>query len=351
MVTENGQIFPIFETMLLEKENPDRTEYLLKVPEGQQEEIRLDSYITSFIENASRTKVQKAIRAGHVLVNGTHEKSSYIMQPGDKIEISLPVPPPPKAEPEKMDLDIHYEDEDLLVVNKSADMVVHPAFGNWEGTLVNGLLHHTQKNLSSEGEEVLRPGIVHRLDKDTSGLLVVAKNDRVHQLLSKQFAVKDVERTYWAIVWGRPPEEGTIDTYVGRSPQNRKVMTVLPEGKGKRAVTHFRVLEYFDYLSLVEIQLETGRTHQIRVHMQSIGNHVFGDRTYGGDSVRYGQNTGGRKALFQRLFKRLPRQALHARTLGFYHPGQDRMVSFECPLPDDFSEVLDALRTHCKPTL
>ncbi len=335
--------------MLVKRENPDKTEYMLQVPEGQHSEIRLDKYITSFVQNATRTKVQKAIKERYVLVNGNVEKSSYIIRPGDVIEISLPAPPPPVANPEKMDLDIVYEDEDLLIVNKSADMVVHPAYGNWEGTLVNGLLYHTNQNLSAADQETLRPGIVHRLDKDTSGLLVVAKNDEVHSRLSKQFAKKDVDRTYWAIVWGRPPREGTIKGNIGRSPQDRKVMTVLPEDRGKTAVTHFRVLEYFDYLALVEINLETGRTHQIRVHMQHEGYYIFGDTTYGGDSVRYGQNTGSRKTMFQRLFTVLPRQALHAKTLGFYHPGKETYMEFDSNLPKDFSEVLETLRKNCKP--
>lgn len=333
--------------MLMEREHPDRTEYMLTVPDGQQKEVRLDKYITSFIENATRTRVQKAIRDGYVMVNGKAEKSSYLVQPGDVVEISLPRPPSPEARPEKMELDIVYEDEDLLVVNKSAEMVVHPTFGNWEGTLVNGLLYHTGKNLSSQGDEPLRPGIVHRLDKDTSGLLVVAKNDRVHTALGKQFAGKEVNRTYWAIVWGRPPAEGTIRGNIGRSRQDRKIMTLLPEGKGKPAVTHFRVLEYFDYLALLEIRLETGRTHQIRVHLQHEGYYVFGDSTYGGDTVRYGHNTGSRKRMFARLFRRMPRQALHAKTLGFHHPGKNEMVEFDSDLPDDFAEVLETLRKNC----
>ncbi|MDX1592018.1 MAG: RluA family pseudouridine synthase, partial [Balneolaceae bacterium] len=184
--------------MLVEKESPNRTEYVLEVPEGQHSDIRLDVYITSFVQNASRNKVQKAIKDGHVLVNGKLEKSSYIMQPGDKIEISLPKPPPPKAKPEPVPVDIVYEDEYLLIVNKDADMVVHPAYGNWTGTLVNGLLYHTEKNLSKAEEKTLRPGIVHRLDKDTSGLLVVAKDEETHKKLAEQFAEKSVERAYWA---------------------------------------------------------------------------------------------------------------------------------------------------------
>jgi len=334
--------------MLVQRENPNRTDYMLHVPEGQHTDIRLDVYITSFIQNATRTKVQRAIKDGYVLVNGERQKSSYIMQPGDAIEISLPKPPPEKAKPQKMDLDIVYEDEALLVVNKSSDMVVHPAFGNWQGTLVNGLLHYTNKNLSKTGQGTLRPGIVHRLDKDTSGLLVVAKNDVAHHKLSKQFAKKDVERTYWAIVWGKPPAEGTIQGNIGRSPQNRKIMTVLPDDEGKHAVTHFKTLEYFDYLALLEIQLETGRTHQIRVHMQKEGYYVFGDKTYGGDSVRYGPNTGSRKAMFKKLFEIMPRQTLHAKTLGFTHPETGKEIQFNSNLPADFTEVLEILRNKCK---
>lgn len=334
--------------MLVERENPTKTEYMLQVPRGQQNEIRLDVYITSFVQNATRNKVQKAIKEGFVLVNKKHEKPSYIVQPEDVIEITLPKPPPEEAKPQKMDLDIVYEDDDLLIVNKDADLVVHPAYGNWQGTLVNGLMYYTQKNLSSVEDDTLRPGIVHRLDKDTSGLLVVAKNDTTHSKLSKQFAKKDVERTYWAIVWGSPPKTGKIEGNIGRSPRDRKIMTVLPGEKGKHAVTHFRVLEYFDHLALVEIKLETGRTHQIRVHMQHEGYYVFGDPTYGGDSVRYGQNTGGRKTMFQKLFKRLPRQALHAKTLGFVHPGTGEFVEFDSNLPDDFEEVLEKLRKNCQ---
>lgn len=334
--------------MIIGKEESRKTEYVLEVPDGQHTDVRLDVYITSFIQNASRNKVQKAIKDGHVLVNRKAEKASYIMQSGDKIEITLPKAPPPVAKPEEMDLDIVYEDKSLLVVNKTADMVVHPAFGNWSGTLVNGLLHHTGKNLSSAEKKTLRPGIVHRLDKDTSGLLVVAKTDEAHQKLAQQFAKKNAERTYWAIVWGNPPEEGTIEGNLGRSPRDRKIMTLLKEG-GKSAVTHFKRLESFDHLALLEIQLETGRTHQIRVHMQHNGYYVFGDRTYGGDSVRYGPNTGSRKTMFNNMFAALPRQALHAKTLGFEHPDTGQFVEFDSSLPSDFAGVLEKLRRNCKP--
>jgi 23S rRNA pseudouridine1911/1915/1917 synthase len=333
-------------SMLIEKEDAKKTEYLLEVPKGQSTELRLDKYITSFVQNATRNKVQKAIKDGYVLVNGRLEKASYVMQGGDKIEISLPKPPPQKAKPEKMDLDIVYEDDHLLVVNKPPEMVVHPAYGNWSGTLVNGLLYHTGQHLSNADNETLRPGIVHRLDKDTSGLLVVAKNEYVHQKLAKQFSKKKVKRTYWAIVWGYPPESGTIDGNIGRSPKDRKIMKVLKEG-GKEAVTHFKLLEKFDHLALLEIQLETGRTHQIRVHLHHAKYYVFGDRTYGGDYVRYGPNTGSRKAMFRNMFETLQRQALHAKTLGFVHPVTEEFIEFDSMLPADFATVLEKMRNNC----
>lgn len=332
--------------MVIEKEELKKTEYLLTVPPGQHTEIRLDKYITSFIQNATRNKVQKAIKKGYVLVNGKQEKSSYLIQPKDKIEISLPKPPPVEPQPEKMDLDIVYEDDHLIVVKKEAGMVVHPAYANWSGTLVNGLMHYTQQNLSKKDEESLRPGIVHRLDKDTSGLLVVAKTDEAHKHLARQFADKETQRTYQAIVWGDPPESGTMTGNIGRSPSDRKVMTILKEG-GKPAVTHFKKLEEFDHLALLEIQLETGRTHQIRVHLSHHGYPVFGDQTYGGDTVRSGSNTGSRKAMFRNLFKRMPRQALHAKTLGFEHPATGEQVEFDSPLPQDFLHVLNKLRENC----
>lgn len=335
--------------MLNQSEKETTTEYLFEVPDGQTTEIRLDLYITSFVQNATRNKVQKAIKEGHVLVNGSVEKPSYIVQPGDRIEISLPKPPPPKAEPEKMDLKIVYEDEELLVVDKPADMVVHPAFGNWSGTLVNGLLYHAGEQLSETDETSLRPGIVHRLDKDTSGLLVVAKNENALKLLSDQFAEKKTKRTYWAIVWGYPPESGTIEGNIGRSPKDRKIMTILKEG-GKEAVTHFKTLERYDHLALLEVRLETGRTHQIRVHLQHQGLYVFGDSKYGGDNVRYGPNTGSRKNMFRNMFDALPRQALHAKTLGFFHPVSGDFMEFDSELPDDFLFVLSRLRTNCNIT-
>ena len=331
-----------------DREPKEFTEYHFEVPDGHTSGMRLDKYITQFVQNASRTKVQKAIEDGYVTVNGSVEKSSYNMQPLDVIDICLPIPPPPEAKPEEMDLDIVYEDDDLIIVNKSGDRVVHPAYGNWTGTLVNGLMWHADQ-LSKEDEETLRPGIVHRLDKDTSGILVVAKNDEAHRTLSKYFQTKDIERTYWAIIWGTPEnEEGTITGNIGRNPRDRKLMAVVPEGEGKHAVTHYKILEYFDHLTLVEIKLETGRTHQIRVHFAHENHWVLGDTKYGGDSVRYGSNTGSRRQMFNNLFASMERQCLHAKTLGFEHPRTGEFVEFSSRLPPDFSHVLETLRTNCK---
>jgi 23S rRNA pseudouridine1911/1915/1917 synthase len=317
----------------------------LTVAPGQHEPVRLDKYLTMMIRNATRTKVQEGIKKGWVLVNGRAEKASYAVQPGDRIDVTLPVPPPPEARPEEIDLDIVYEDEDLFIVNKPPGMVVHPAFGNWSGTLVNAMLHYAGE-LSDVHDDVVRPGIVHRLDKDTSGLLVVARNDVAHSRLAAQFAKHNIERHYLALVWGHPPESGTIDAPLGRNVRNRKLMAVV-EG-GKRAVTHYRVVERFDHLSLVDVTLETGRTHQIRVHFAHINHPVFGDTTYGGDSVRYGPNTGSRKQMFENLFRNTGRQCLHARVLGFRHPTTGEQVTFEAALPDDFAQVLDAMRANCR---
>lgn len=336
--------------MSKQKKEKEFKEYHFTVPPGHSSGTRLDKYIASFIQNVSRTKVQKAIEGGYVTVNGEVEKSSYNMEPGDQIDIHLPIPKPPEAKAEKMDLDIVYEDDDLLIVNKEAGVVVHPAYGNWTGTLVNGLMWHTEE-LSDPDSDNIRPGIVHRIDKDTSGVLVVAKNDETHRRLSDYFRTKDIERTYWAIIWGTPDKkEGTITGDIGRSRSDRKKMAVVPDGKGKHAVTHYKVLEYYDHLTLVEVRLDTGRTHQIRVHFANERHWVLGDQKYGGDSVRYGPNTGSRKQMFKNLMSSLKGQCLHAKTLGFEHPTTGKMVEFDSPLPPDFARAVQLLQQNCKPT-
>ena len=325
------------------------SEHSLTVPEDYSTENRLDKYIASEISDTSRTKIQEAIDEGFITVNGRQEKSSYTPRPGDLISVKLPEPRQPEVIPQKLPLDIMYEDDHLLIVNKRAGTVVHPATGHWTGTLVNGLLWHVD-SLSGEDSDTIRPGIVHRLDKDTSGLLVVAKDNKTHETLSEYFKQKTIDRTYWAIIWGVPDQEsGTITGNIGRDPNHRKRMAVLPDGRGKPAVTHYNVLERFDHLSLVEVALETGRTHQIRVHFAHNNHWVFGDYQYGGDSVRYGANTGSRRQMFQNLFANLKRQCLHAKTLGFEHPVTGDHVTFDSELPGDFQQVLATLRVNCKP--
>ena len=334
---------------MTQQEPIDFKEYQITVPNDYTTGTRVDKYLANQIDDTSRTKIQKAIKEEYITVNGSVEKSSYSVEPGDKIDVRIPIPKPPEAIPEKMPLDIIHEDDDLIVVNKKAGTVVHPAKGNWHGTLVNGLLWHSDE-LSESDTDTLRPGIVHRLDKDTSGILVVAKNNDTHRRLSKYFRTKDIERTYWAVVWGTPDDqEGTITGDIGRDPTNRKNMTVLPDGEGKHAVTHYKVLEYFDHLSLLELKLETGRTHQIRVHLADQNLWVFGDQQYGGNSVRYGSNTGSRRQMFNNLFASLQRQCLHAKTLGFEHPSTGKHVTFESELPGDFVQVLGMLRENCQP--
>jgi 23S rRNA pseudouridine1911/1915/1917 synthase len=316
-------------------------EFEMVVPAGKKKE-RLDTFLTSHVENATRSKVQKAIRDGHVVVDGQTVRPSHIVSPGEVIHITLPTPPPPVAAPEDIPLAIVYEDHELLVVNKPAGMVVHPAYANYHGTLVNALLHHT-RTLSTLNGAAVRPGIVHRLDKDTSGLLVVAKDDVTHARLAKQFSTRSISREYFAIVWGVfAQKNGVIETGVGRSKSDRKKMAVVQEGK--KAVTEYEVMEQFDYLALVRLRLRTGRTHQIRVHLAHIHHPVFGDPTYNGRHLVAGPGTPRQKAEVERLLRCMPRQALHAKTLTFVHPSKGKTVSFDSELPEDMQEVLSQVR-------
>jgi len=314
-------------------------EYEIVVPPGKKRE-RLDLFLVNHVENATRSKVQKAIKEGLVHVNGQPARSSHLVSPGEVIHLILPKPPPHKALPEQIPLEILYEDEHLLIVNKPAGLVTHPAHGNYTGTLVNALLYHC-RTLSSLNE-AMRPGIVHRLDKDTSGLMVIAKNDAVHTGLAKQFAARTIEREYWAIVWGVfKKHKGTIEADLGRSKSDRKKMAVI-EG-GRHAATTFEVLKQFPYLALTRIHLLTGRTHQIRVHLAHINHPVFGDPTYGGRRIVCGPRTPRQKNEVQQFFELMPRQALHAKTLGFVHPATKRKVFFDSDLPEDMKAVLDVL--------
>ena len=316
----------------------EREHMRITVPSGQARE-RLDVYLTNRVQNATRNKVQKAIEAGTVLVNGKTVKPSHPVAPGEVIDIILPHPPRPKAVAEDIPLSIVYEDADLIVVNKPSGMVTHPAYGNYTGTLVNALLHHTQ-SLSGVNTE-LRPGIVHRLDKETTGLMVVAKNDASHHALAKQFSRRTIDREYWALVWGTFKEkQGTIETNLGRSKRDRKKVAVTAEGKA--AVTEYRVLQNFEFLALVRLKLRTGRTHQIRVHLAHIGHPVFGDPTYGGRSPGWGGLAGKMVQEAVRLLGMISRQALHAKTIGFVHPVTKEKVEFDSELPPDMQTVLRA---------
>lgn len=342
----------------------------LEVPPGYTEGARLDQYITRFLPNVSRTKVQRGIKEGFVTVNGrVVDRVSYSVQQGDVVVCRLMRPPPIEAAPEPIPLDIVYEDDDLIVVNKEAGMVVHPAYGNRSGTLVNALLHHVggasidlvvdendgldddEIGLSTvnalpkrAGDPALRPGIVHRLDKDTSGLLVVAKNDEAHRQLARQFTDRTIRRRYVALLWGVPPESGRIEAHIGRDPRDRRRMAVVPPGHGKHAVTHYELLEPFAFTSLAAFRLETGRTHQIRVHAAHINHPVLGDETYGGRAIRYGPSTSNRKAFFRNLFARLQGQALHAESLGFIHPRTGEEMRFRVDPPADMLEAMEKLR-------
>ncbi|OUJ73701.1 RluA family pseudouridine synthase [Hymenobacter crusticola] len=313
----------------------------IRVDKGQ-ELLRLDKFLFNRLPNASRTKIQNAIEAEAVQVNDKAVKPNYRVKPFDVITITLPEPPREvKVVPEPMELDIRYEDESLLLVNKPAGLVVHPAFGNWNGTLVNGLAYHLS-NLPTGRNGEIRPGLVHRIDKDTSGLLVIGKTEWAMTHLSQQFFHHTIERTYLALVWGVPKEpQGTIRGHIGRSLKDRKVQAVFPDGEqGKPAVTHYKVLRSFQHVSLLQCNLETGRTHQIRAHMKFIGHPLFSDATYGGDRIVYGQPVGSYKAFVENAFKLMPRQALHAKSLGFVHPVTGEQIHFEAELPADFEAVL-----------
>ena len=319
----------------------------LKVPAGKVRE-RLDLYLTHHIENATRTKVKEAIDAGFVLVDDKPVKSSHLVRPGELITVNLPRPPAPDVSPENIPLEIIYEDASLLVVNKPAGMVTHPAYGNYTGTLVNALLYHCKDQLSAAGDTT-RPGIVHRLDKDTSGLMVIAKDDHTHARLAKQFADRTIEREYWAIVWGRftdGPRKGTrtgvIDASLGRSKSDRKKIAVRVEGKN--AVTEYTVLEEFEFLSLLKLKLQTGRTHQIRVHLHHVGHPVFGDPTYGGRRIAWGPTDTKRKEKVHEFLNVMHRQALHAKTIGFLHPQTRTRVKYESELPEDMREILTRVK-------
>jgi 23S rRNA pseudouridine1911/1915/1917 synthase len=318
-----------------------------KASKGQ-EPLRVDKFLMNFIENATRNKIQKAAKEGHIWVNGVIVKQNYKVKAGDEVKVLFEHPPHEfLLVPEDIPLDIVYEDEVLLVVNKPAGMVVHPGHGNYSGTLINALIYHIE-NLPVNSNE--RPGLVHRIDKDTSGLLLVAKTEAAMTHLAKQFFDKTSEREYVALVWGNmDDDEGTIEGHIGRHPKNRLQMHVFPEGEaGKDAVTHYKVIERLGYITLVSCKLETGRTHQIRAHMKYIGHTLFNDQRYGGEKILKGTTFTKYKQFVENAFKILPRQALHAKTLGFVHPVTGKMMRFDTEIPEDMANCIEKWRDYTK---
>jgi 23S rRNA pseudouridine1911/1915/1917 synthase len=312
--------------------------------------VRIDKFLFDRLANVTRNKIQNGIKEGFVKVNDQVIKQNYKVKPCDDIRISLPNPPRDKnIVPENIPLDIFYEDDHVLVVNKPAGMVVHPAYQNWNGTLVNALVYHFQNLPEMKGNEG-RPGLVHRIDKDTSGLLVIAKTEPAMNALAKQFFDHSIERTYWALAWGIPTEiKGTINVMLGRSLKDRRITAAFPDGDyGQRAVTHYELLEDLRYVSLIKCNLETGRTHQIRAHMKYLGHPLFNDSTYGGDQILKGTVFSKYKAFVENCFKVMPRQALHAKSLGFIHPTTKERMFFESDLPEDFRKVIERWQNYVR---
>lgn len=336
---------------MTEEESVDQQElfehYRFKADPGQSL-LRIDKFLSDRIENSSRTRIQNAANAGNILVNNNTVKPNYKIKPGDIVQVVLPTPPREiELIPEDLPLNIVYEDDDVLVVNKVPGMVVHPAYGNYTGTLVNALMWHFRDlPLFNSGES--RPGLVHRLDKNTSGILVIAKNEYALNRLSKQFYDRTTDRRYNALVWGIPdPPEGTITGNVGRSVRDRKIMQVYKDDtEGKTAITHYKVLEDLGYISLIECKLETGRTHQIRVHFSHIKHPLFNDEEYGGDQILKGTTFTKYQQFIKNCFKILPRQALHAKSLAFNHPVTGKRLFFDSNLPDDMVQVIEKWRKY-----
>lgn len=324
----------------------------IKVDKGQTP-IRIDKFLMDRLMNASRNKIQNAAKAGNILVNGTAVKPNYKTKPEDEISIVLAYPPHEvELIPQNIPLKIIYEDKDILLVNKHAGMVVHPGHGNRDGTLVNALLYYLQ-NVSPTKSPEGHPYLVHRIDKNTSGILLVAKNEIAQTTLAKDFFDHTIKRKYHALVWGNPKDKnGTITGHIGRSLKNRLVMSVFPDGEyGKEAITHYKTLESFGYVSLVECQLETGRTHQIRAHFKYIGHPLFNDATYGGDAILKGTTFTKYKQFIQNCFKILSRQALHAKHLGFNHPTTKKFIEFDSDLPDDMESVIAKWRQYANQSM
>ncbi len=328
------------------EENDELYEHFnLKLDKGQKL-IRIDKFLVDRLPHSSRNRIQVAARSGNILVNKKSVKPNYKVKPNDEISIVLPHPVREiELVAENIPLSILYEDDDVIVLNKVAGMVSHPGFGNYKGTLINALLYHFNQ-LPKSDEYFGRPGLVHRLDKHTSGIMVIAKTEFALTHLSRQFFERTTERTYYALVWGVPKvEKGTITGHIGRSEKDRKVFKVYADGSaGKHAVTHYEVIEKFDHVSLVKCKLETGRTHQIRVHMKHLGHPLFNDLEYGGDVVLRGKDTSTYKKFIENCFALISGQALHAKSLGFMHPSKNEFMQFNSELPEGFLAILEKFR-------
>ena len=328
--------------------NEELFEHFSFLADKGQEPVRVDKFLMNRIENATRNKIQKAAKSGYIFSNNIPVKQNYKVKPGDNVKVMFHHPPHENLlVGEKMDIDVVYEDNDLMVINKPPNQVVHPGHGNYTGTLLNGLIYYND-NLPENNDG--RPGLVHRIDKDTSGLLVVAKSETALTVLAKQFFEKKIERKYLAIVWGVPnPAKDTINKNLSRDKKNRMIMSVPNEDDiGKKAVTHYNIIEDLGYVSLIECQLETGRTHQIRAHMKHIGHPIFNDVRYGGDKILKGTIFNKYKQFVDNCFKIMPRQALHAKTLGFLHPKTNEKMYFDIELPNDFNSCLEKWKKYSK---
>lgn len=331
------------EEELPEEQDDELFEHHRIVADKGQALVRIDKFLMDRLPNVTRTKLQLAIHGGFVRVNEKLIKPNYKVHPEDVIVVALPEPPrDSEVKPENIALNIVFEDDHLLVINKPAGMVVHPAYQNWTGTVVNALAYHFQNLPQMPGNDG-RPGLVHRIDKDTSGLLVIAKSEVALTQLAKQFFDHTIERRYWALVWGVPePPQGTVNVYVGRSLKDRRVTVAFPNADfGRPAITHYQLLKPLRYVSLVECKLETGRTHQIRAHMKYLGHPLFNDSLYGGSEIVKGTVFSKYKQFVDNCFKLLPRQALHAKTLGFVHPATKEWMQFDSDLPTDMKQALD----------
>jgi len=330
-------------------ENEKYEHFHITVDKGQSL-LRIDKFLTDKIANISRNRIQDAADTGNILVNGKVVKSNYKIKPNDEISIVLSYPPINiEIIPQDIPIRILYEDSEIIVVDKQAGLVVHPGVGNFDGTLLNAIAFHLKDNPAFDPNDA-NVGLVHRIDKDTSGILLLAKTPDAKTKLSKQFFDKTTQRTYNALVWGNVKEdEGSITGDLGRDPRDRMLFTVFPEGENplaKHAVTHYKVLERFGYVTLVECRLETGRTHQIRVHMKSIGHPIFNDERYGGNEILKGNRTAKYQQFVRNCFEICPRQALHAKTLGFVHPATGRQMFFDSELPDDMQQLIEKWRNY-----